>query len=53
MVIEAKGARVLSAWPAHQGAVGQEGVRPVRVVEVLMLDLVALASCGIVNVGVE
>lgn len=45
--------RVICVGAADQGAVGQELVGSVGVVELIVLDLVALAARGVVNVRVE
>ena len=48
-----EGLRVFCARSSHQRAIGKKGVWPVCVVEVLVLDLIALATCRVVKDGVE
>ena len=46
-------ALVISARPTHEGAIGQEAVGRVAVVEFVVLHLVALPAVGVVYVRVE
>ena len=50
---EARFALVISAWAADKGAICQKPVWGVAVVELVMLCLIALATIGVVNVGIE
>ena len=50
---EARFALVISAWAANKGAIRQKPVWGVAVVELIMLCLIALATVGVVNVGIE
>lgn len=50
---EARFALVIGAWAANKGAIRQKSVWGVAIVELIMLCLIALATIGVVNVGVE
>jgi len=51
--LQSGSALIISAWAAYESAVGQEPVRGVAVVELIVLHLIALATIGVVDVRVE